>query len=833
MRQSWDRLDTGTRWPGAWVLMVKPQTRQQRSPDADVLQDDSWQGTTIVAAAEDDVVGMTLNDTYSVERIVGEGAMGRVYQARHTRIAQKRVAVKVLRPEYLRNTEALARFRREAETAASICHPNVVAVYDIDRTPRGLPYLVTEYLEGLDLGLRLKQKKKLGLPSAVHIARQLCEGLGAAHRCGVIHRDLKPSNIFLVGDCADKVSEFPFVKILDFGLSKFMDASSDQLVTATGIVMGTPAFMPPEQAQAQEVDLRADVYGVGALLYVCLTGRLPFDEATPQATVLAVISSEPPRPRALAPSIPEYAERVIQRAMARQPAMRYPNMEALLEALEPLVESQRVRHEVKSRSRSSFDTQGERIKAARPQLLIFVGLALVLLLGSAAVAVAGIEQSTGWSLTRLELGLLLGCAASVTITLVAWVVHWIRRHVWTNTHQVLELLSGVRIALATAAATYGVAWLGSRVVDGVMLELMGRPGRVNLSWSGWDFLLPLVAVEAGVVALLRERALSKGLSGTRRKLVVALASLATLALVAVAIAWGLRRQAQQASIARPSAHLSAPPTESAAPEAAAPGTVSASPEPAAPAQSPAAGAVSATKTPEDSPVSSSPTAQLASEAELRTATGSNEEGWTLLADRYPTDARVLRGLVLAHASHAGGLGDAMNVARRLFRVAPEQAKSADMQYLVQRAAETRGLPARLAWKMMAEEMGSYGPDVLYRLTVTKPALAKRANQLLGTAAVRPRITPALAIARELRTAPSCAARLPLLERAIDVGDERALAVLAGLSTGTARGCGRNKRKPCAPACPAQVEPFRGAIAKLSQRLKAARAGERGSASPAR
>jgi serine/threonine-protein kinase len=774
-------------------------------------QVDSWQGAVIVADAEDEVVGKTLNNTYSVERIVGEGAMGRVYQARHTRIAQKCVAVKVLRPEHLRNAEVLARFQREAETAASICHPNVVAVYDVDRTPQGLSYLVTEYLEGLDLGQHLKQQKKLGLPTAVHIARQMCEGLGAAHRCGVIHRDLKPSNIFLVGDFAGSVPELPFIKILDFGLSKFMDAPVGELVTETGIIMGTPAFMPPEQAQGQHADLRADIYGVGALLYICLTGRLPFDEATPQATVLAVIGTEPPRPRALAPSIPEYAELVIQRAMAKLPAARYPDMAALLDALEPLVEDEHVCHEVWSsrpRPRASFDAQFERAETARPQLVLFLCLAPVLLLGSAAVAVAGIEQTTGWSLTRRELGLLLACGAAVAITPTVLAVLRIRRLVWENTNRVLELLSRVRIAVFTAVATYGLAWFGSRVFDGVVLRLMGKPVRVNLSWPGWDFLLPLIAVGAGVVALLRERALSEKLSGRRRALVVTLASVATLSLVAVAIPVGLRWQAQQARAARARAaetHSSVVRSISLR-------------EP----ESPASSAISASAAPKESvsPAASSLPTQLASEEELRMARGQGVDGWLPLADRYPTDARVLRALVWAYANHAAGLGDAMMVARRLLHVAPEEAKSGGIRYLVQRAAETRGAPAELAWQMMAEEMGIYGPDMLYRLTLTKPKLAQRAEQLLGDAAVHQRLSPALAVAHELRSASSCPARLTLLERAIEVGDNRALAVLAGLSTGTARGCGKNKRKPCLPACPEQVDQFRAAIVKLSQRLMA-------------
>ncbi|MBN1610208.1 MAG: protein kinase [Polyangiaceae bacterium] len=651
--------------------MVEPHNSQFpiRLSDADLQHLDSWQGTTIVAPAEDEVVGKTLNDTYIVERIVGEGAMGRIYQARHTRIAQKRVAVKVLRREYLRNQEVLARFRREAETAASISHPNVVAVYDIDRTEQGLPYLVTEYLDGIDLGEHLRRQKKLGVPSAVHIARQLCEGLGAAHRCGVIHRDLKPGNIFLVSAVGDPVPELPFIKILDFGLSKFMDASVAQLVTAIGVVMGTPAFMPPEQAQAQPVDQRADVYGVGALLYVCLTGCLPFDEITPQATVVAVIKSEPPRPRTLAPDLPEYAEQVIVRAMAKEPSERYPDMGALLEALEPLAQSQRVHHDVRPPPSPppSSNTPARRPHARRP--------------------------------------------------------------------------------------------------------------------------------------------LIKGVMGSPRTLAVALASLVTLALLTAAVAVGFRRHAPR-DLALASTH--AAPTASSGPA-----TVEPAPPPRA--------------LPEVMPeqaaplVAASPPARLASDEELRAARGSGEKVWQALADRYPDDPRVLRALVMAYASHAGGLGDAMNAAHRLFRVAPEQAERRDMQYLVGRAAETRGEPAARAWKLMVEDMGPSGPDVLYRLIVTKPRLAERARQLLDSAPVRRRVTPALAIAYELKSAPSCAARLPLLDRAIEEGDGRALSVLAGLSTGTQRGCGRNKRKPCSPACPAQVAQFRGAVARLSQRLRTTRA----------
>jgi hypothetical protein len=632
-----------------------------------------------------------------------------------------------------------------------------------------------------------------------------------------------------VGDFSSGVPKLPFVKILDFGLSKFMDPSAGEMVTETGIVMGTPAFMPPEQAQAQQADHRADIYGVGALLYICLTGRAPFDETTPQATVLAVARAEPLRPRAIDPSIPEQAELVIQRAMAKLPAARYPDMAALLDALEPLDEEQTVRLEIKSlrpRPPSSFNKLAERAELARPRLVLFLGLALVLLLGSAAVAVAGLEQGAGWRLTRVELHLLLAFGAAAAITPVVLFVRWIRHRVWENTNRVLDLSSTVRSAMVAAVATYGMAWLGSQVIDGVVLRLMGRAARLNLSWTGWDLLLPLIAVGAGVLAVLREWALSRRFIGRRRALVVPLAAVVTLALAAVAIPVGLHRQAQQARPARAkaavaaSAALSVPRGETAQPAPPASAAVSAVPQQATPAAIASGTAFAATAPKESgSPVSSAKPVELATTEELHETAGQGEKGWLLLADRYPNDARVLRPLILAHASHAGGLDDGMLVARRLFQLAPEEVKSMDMQYLVQRAAETSGPAADLAWKMMAEEMGTHGPDMLYRLTLTKPRLADRAKQLLNDPAVRPRISPALAIAHELRSAPTCHARLPMLDRAIEAGDGRAITVLAGLSTGSPHGCGKNKRKSCLPACPEQVEQFRQTIAKLTERLK--------------
>ncbi|HHH29621.1 MAG TPA: hypothetical protein ENK57_14920, partial [Polyangiaceae bacterium] len=281
-----------------------------------------WSGS--VVEEEDELVGQTLNGTYVIERILGEGGMGRVYLARHTRIQRKRFAIKSLHPEYVRRPDVVKRFRREAEAAAAITSEHVVGVYDVDDDDMGRPYIVAELLEGTELGDLLEAEGRLAVPKAVRIIRQICRALTAAHDQGVVHRDMKPENVFLVGD-----PERPTVKVLDFGISRLDDGTEGTNLTKAGTVMGTPSYMPPEQARGARVDHRADVYAVGAILYRAVTGELPFDRDDPMATVAAVLTEEPVRPRTLSAEIPEGLEIVIQRAMAKDQDERYPTMRDL------------------------------------------------------------------------------------------------------------------------------------------------------------------------------------------------------------------------------------------------------------------------------------------------------------------------------------------------------------------------------------------------------------------------------------------------------------------------------------------------------------------------
>ena len=191
----------------------------------------SWSGPPPPPDA-DTLLGTTLRQNYMVERIIGEGGMGRVYEARHTRIKGKRFAVKVLHAEFLRQPEVRTRFHREAEAAALIDHPNVVGVYDVDETKDGRPYLVAEFLEGEELGDMLDRVGKLSVSQTVRVVRQVCKALAAAHTHGVIHRDVKPENVFLAGSPGRST-----VKVLDFGISRLEDKSARNL-TKTGMVMG-------------------------------------------------------------------------------------------------------------------------------------------------------------------------------------------------------------------------------------------------------------------------------------------------------------------------------------------------------------------------------------------------------------------------------------------------------------------------------------------------------------------------------------------------------------------------------------------------------------------
>ncbi|HEX3762279.1 MAG TPA: serine/threonine-protein kinase [Kofleriaceae bacterium] len=264
----------------------------------------------------DPLVGEVLGRTYRIARVLGEGGMARLYEAEHLRI-DARFAVKVIHDDLSRDPDLLARFEREARAAGRIHSEHVVRMVDVLRTPDNRPCLVTELLEGEDLQALLDRVGKLAVADAIPIARQICQAVAAAHAVGVVHRDLKPANVFL---CQSAGGEPPLVKVFDFGVAKLED---DDKLTRTDAVMGTAAYMAPEQARrAADAGPLSDVYSTSAVLYHMLCGQPPYGNVPAFSRLALVLHEEPARPRSLEPSIPDGIEAVIQQAMARDRQVR-------------------------------------------------------------------------------------------------------------------------------------------------------------------------------------------------------------------------------------------------------------------------------------------------------------------------------------------------------------------------------------------------------------------------------------------------------------------------------------------------------------------------------
>jgi serine/threonine protein kinase len=281
---------------------------------------------------EDPRVGTTLGGRYLIERLCGEGAMGRVYEARHLDIG-RRLAVKILHSSFRHSEEVVERFRREARAASKVGHPNIVDVTDSGTTPDGAFYFVMEYLDGLDLEQLIRRDGQLPAERALLIALQLCRALQAAHASEIIHRDLKPANVMLV----NRKDDDDFVKVLDFGISRNMDLepSGDEVpgrrvgLTRPDVAVGTPVYMSPEQAAGMRADALTDVYAVGGLLYEMLTATPPCS-GDDVLTVLNKKATEDPTPLGkLRPDLPADVQRMVMRALSRAPKSRQPSMAAL------------------------------------------------------------------------------------------------------------------------------------------------------------------------------------------------------------------------------------------------------------------------------------------------------------------------------------------------------------------------------------------------------------------------------------------------------------------------------------------------------------------------
>jgi hypothetical protein len=266
-----------------------------------------------------DLVGSVVADRYHVTRKLGEGGMGQVYLAEHVRMGRKS-AVKVMHPGMVDDADAVSRFNREAANASRINHPNVAAIYDFGETSDGLIYLAMEFIEGEPLTTIIERAGALPAARVGNIIRQTGEALAAAHDLGIVHRDLKPDNIMVArnrdgSDC---------VKVVDFGIAKAAHVES-QKVTRTGLIVGTPEYMSPEQLAGDPLDGRSDVYSLALVAFAALTGRLPFPSETAQASMIMRLTE---RPRSLAemrPGVhwPPQLQAVMDRGLSRDAADRY------------------------------------------------------------------------------------------------------------------------------------------------------------------------------------------------------------------------------------------------------------------------------------------------------------------------------------------------------------------------------------------------------------------------------------------------------------------------------------------------------------------------------
>jgi len=276
--------------------------------------------------------GTILGDRYRILRLLGEGAMGAVYEAEHA-VLLRRVAVKALHPRFAVVDKAVGRFVREAQAAASIGHPNIVDVMDFGAYD-AVPFLVMELLRGETLAERMA-RDALDLETACSVATQVLSALASAHAVGIVHRDLKPENVMLLGD--DRTVR---VKLLDFGVSKFLQGRPDTDLRATGdgVLLGTPCYMSPEQwVGAPDIDHRADLYAVGVMLFEMLSGELPFEAPTQveMYRLVALGTEQAPQLNALNPAVPSEVSAAVARALARTPGERFESAAAFFDALAP------------------------------------------------------------------------------------------------------------------------------------------------------------------------------------------------------------------------------------------------------------------------------------------------------------------------------------------------------------------------------------------------------------------------------------------------------------------------------------------------------------------
>jgi serine/threonine protein kinase len=284
------------------------------------------------ASGPDPLLGRMVNDRFRVISLIARGGMGKVYKAEQAPLGRV-CAIKVLNPNYSgdHDPEFHKRFFLEASISSKLTHPNTVTIFDYGRTEDNIYYMAMEFLEGRTLHRTLREEGPFNEERTTHIARQICRSLREAHSLGVIHRDLKPANVYLI----EHGDETDFVKVLDFGLVKNIDETKGEDLTQTGLFMGSPKYMAPEQIRGEHVDARTDIYALGIMMYEMLTGKVPFDRPNSVNILMAHVNEAVPPIREMNPNcqVGEAFEGVVMRCVEKNPDDRFKSMDELLAGL--------------------------------------------------------------------------------------------------------------------------------------------------------------------------------------------------------------------------------------------------------------------------------------------------------------------------------------------------------------------------------------------------------------------------------------------------------------------------------------------------------------------
>ncbi len=334
----------------AIALRVSASGTQPEARDRDSRPDSGFTEPDLRASSlgdEDMLLGTTLLGRYQITKKIGQGGMGAVYEATHTLIG-KRVAVKVLLDKYAKKDQIVARLEQEARLASSIGHEHIIDITDFGTTGDGRTFVVMEFLEGESLAECLAREGTLPENRILQIAAQIASALGAAHAKGVVHRDVKPENVFLL-----RRNDKDFAKVVDFGISKNLRATGEgpdsPRLTQTGMVLGTPLYMSPEQARGDdELDHRIDVYALGVIMYELATGKVPFAGTNYLSVISQVLNDDPAPVRQLRPELSKEFEAIVLRALEKERDHRYGSTEEMLADInvvldDPLRSTQRPR----------------------------------------------------------------------------------------------------------------------------------------------------------------------------------------------------------------------------------------------------------------------------------------------------------------------------------------------------------------------------------------------------------------------------------------------------------------------------------------------------------